>query len=1265
MAAIAWSGRTEDPAFIPVRFAAESELCTATPMPKTDRNLAELKRQVRLLLALDGRALRLADGLWLVRHGRLRDVHALRALLPRPGVARNELKACFTEGTHCEPLSRQHLAAATHALAVLHVHEDELEDTPARWLGGQRRDRAWLAAQRGRVQRLSAWLGAPTNGAALADWFDGAALPPLDARGEALAWLCDTPPTRTPELAGCDDGVFAQVLSRIATHGPRDSDQAAALIAATAGWPGNALDAWWPWLVRGVDPREVECWPPASRARAAPPGDWPMDAVGIYLRLTAALLRTPGGGRLNLVPSQFARLASGRRTTLLALASALDQVLAGDAGTVEQTLALADSALRLDGRLQLPQAAPLRAGIGNAADPGFTEWLGDDALVDRYLSLREALGEPVEISRRLHQDFAATQRGEVERTFLAALPADDPRRARLARPAANDPARTRRRIAAECTQLELRWRMAQADRALRDTLARALGAASPRWDEAWRDAARLYLAVDQNHAELKGLLRAAAAGDAPAWRLRLTGNAAWLARAAAHIDTQAWLDPPAHSFPWRGSICTLAAERDPLQALRMGLPFDSCLAIDAGCNRHSAIINALDANKWVVYLRDPRGRILARQLVAISSDWRLVGYRVYTSIGTGEGLIDAFADYARALAARCGIEPADHGQPETLNGRDWYDDGTLPWRPSDAGEAARQVADYLAGLGMDALDIPGLNLANEARRHALARAGHVAALPDWYDARPSGLRNLALLQARYGRNGLLRLLGDPQRRDRYRFEPLREAPLSELLKLRRQLQDPARVGFGRDLGDNPVDDAAIRHALRELLAEPPDARFDDDSFEHALLTLLPRWVETLPFAALAARLPLLARAWDRLASGLPADCADCVRSSEDWLLRALRGAWRQDPDPPRMLRLLQARHTGDRLPHWLLALASREHLSAPAALPLFAPPQPDRSVQRALAALVARHPALRSHPLQLAARLRHSSPDELDIGSIEWPEAPPWDALGDAICDWPALWPALRRYARRPGDLSPCGAVEAHWARQVATAWRAALPASVAALDDESPAAARILGDIGDAGLIDEARKLLRRHAHRARGERKRAHEAQAVLNAADGAGTLGAMQRAWRSLDESTDEAELTLLAAHPEARSLTDALIEHPQPPVWARAWLQRQLPGCFDAQRCLRLWQHPQWRELALLAAPQAWSASHARRLLQRWPQDLGEQWLAQALQSGNTDLLDDGDLEWFRRLARLAAANCSDEQRRALFQALPDALAASVWLSAAPE
>lgn len=1231
-------------------------------MPKADRNLTELKRQVRLLLALDGRALRLADGLWLVREGRVRDVHALRALLQRPGVARNALKACFTEGTHCEPLSRQHLAAATHALAVLQTHVDELEATPARWLGGQRRDRAWLAAQRQRVQRLSAWMLAPPDGAALAAWHDVDALPPLDACGEALAWLCDAPPTRAVDLGGIAATALAQALQRVAAHGPRASDRAAALILATHGWPTDALDAWWAWLAQGVDPVDVAAWPEHRRAKAAPGGDWSLPAVTVYLRLTGALLHAPGGSKLKLAPGQFARLAGGRKATLLALASALDQVLRSEPGAIEQTLALADAALRLDARWSLPEAAPLRPGLGARIDAGFVDWLGRAALVDRYLSLREALGEPAEISRRLRQDYLAVERAAGVRAFLATLAADDPRRGALARRVTADPARTIRRLDAECRQLELRWRMQQVDAALRDALARAVGSPVPRWDEAWRDAARLYLAVDLNHAELKGLLRAAAAGDAPNWRLRLPGNAGWLARAAARLDTEAWLAPPTHAFPWRGAACTLAAERDPLQALRMGLPFDSCLAIDDGCNRHSAIINALDANKWVVYLRDPRGRILARQLIAVSSDWRLVGYRVYTSIGTADGLIDAFHEYARALGAQCGIELADSGAPETLNGREWYDDGSHPWHRTEAGESARLIDAYLSELGIAAPEIPGLDLADEARRWALARDGHVAALPNWFDARPSGLRNLALLQARYGRERLLRLLGDDYRRDRYRLEAAGEPTLGELLRLCRQLHDPDRAGFGRNLDDVVFDRTSIHQAIGEVLAQRAGTPFADDGLEHALLTLLPRWAESLTFPALAAELPLLARTYEHLTGGLPDDCAACIRVSQDALLRALRAAWRREPDPGRMLRLLRQRHDSACLPRWLLALAAREHLAQPAALPLFAPPLPDRAVLRAIDALIARFPPLRADPLRLAATLRHSDPATLDPESIEWPDAPPWAALGDAICDWPALWPALRRYARRPGDLAEGTAAETCWASHVATAWRDALPGQVAALDDDSEAASRILADIGNPALADEARRLLRRHAHRARRNTERAQRVAQILSAA-GDASLDTLRRVWLTRDAAARKADGAALAAHPDARALVDALIELPTAPAWGSEFLAQCLPRSFDPYRYRRLWQHPGWRPLADLAAPQPWSASHARRLLQQWPEELGNHWLLRELRAGTTDLLGDGALDWYRKLATLAGSHCTREQWQAVFAALPDALAATAF--SAPE
>lgn len=1254
-------------------------------MPKPDRNLTELKRQVRLLLALEGRVLRLASGIWLVRAGRVLDPMALSYLIAEPAVSRNALKACLAPDAVCEPLSRQHLAAATHALAVLDIHRDELASTPARWLGGQRRDANWLQAQRRRVERLSAWLGAaaevdrgtaqlvrltstsvgpasPIATRALHAWLDVDTLPALDTRGAALAWLCEHAPSGPLGLDALDEPGFRQGLERVAAHGPYAADSAAALLLATRGWSVASLDAWWPWLAQGIAVNSVSGWPESrgARAAAAPPREWPLAAVRVYVRLAAALLRAPGGSRLRLTPASFARVAAARKPTLVALAAVLEQLLRDGASEIEQTLALADTALRLDSKLALPASAPTQTGLAAQLEAGFAEWIGDSELVDRYLSLRLALNESASVSLRLRQDHAAVERSAAQRRFLESLTTDDPRRAQLTRLTATaDPTRTRRRLRAECANLELRWRMAAVDRALRETLARVLGTSTPRWDEAWRDAARLYLGVDRNHQELKALLRAAAAGSGEDWRRQLPGNAEWLQRAEHHLDVDAWLAPPTHAFPWRGETCTLAAERDPLQALRMGLPFDSCLALDDGCNRHSAIINALDVNKWVVYLRDHKGRILARQLLAVSSGWQLLGYRVYTSIGAADGLIDAFHAYARAIASNCGMACADHGVPETLNGDDWYDDGTWAWRADDSAERPQQLAAYAATIGSELPTAPTAEFIDEARRWSLAREGHVEALQTWCDTRPSGLRNYDLLQGRYGRGTLLRLLGDGHRRDRYQYELQREAPLGTLLNLRRQLHDPRRIGFGRDLGDNVFDTPTLRRALRELL-QGPTATFDDDGLEHALLTLMPRWAETLPFAELATQLPLLAMAFDRLRQGLPEDCHDCVGGAECALLLALRAAWRRQPDRARMLRLLAARHPTPRLSRWLLALGAREHLSAPAALPLFAAPHQDRGVLRAIDGLVARCPPLRSDPLRLAATLRHSDPATLAIDAVEWPDVAPWQAIGDAICDWPTLWPALRRYARRPGDVSACSLFEVHWARQVRTAWHHGLPEQVAALDEASVAAARIVAGLGMAELIEASRHLLRRHAHRARRQRQRAAEIHQLLGCADPEGGLGGIRRAWQRLQmPDAPDAAVAAVRSHPEARALTDALVDLTQPPSWGGAFLRLTLPGTYDARRCLRLWQHPTLHDLTDLAEPQAWSASHARRVLQQWPADLGEHWLIRMLAAGNTDLVDDGPVEWYQRLAGLAAGHCTPAARQTLFEALPDALSASVF------
>ena len=84
----------------------------------------------------------------------------------------------------------------------------------------------------------------------------------------------------------------------------------------------------------------------------------------------------------------------------------------------------------------------------------------------------------------------------------------------------------------------------------------------------------------------------------------------------------------------------------------MGSYANSCLAPE-GINAFSAIANTLDINKRVVYLRDGAGRVLARQLLAISETPELVCFDIYYR-DDGETL--TFASEVRPLFA-AGVAP--------------------------------------------------------------------------------------------------------------------------------------------------------------------------------------------------------------------------------------------------------------------------------------------------------------------------------------------------------------------------------------------------------------------------------------------------------------------------------------------------------------------------------------------------------------------------------------------------------------------------------
>jgi hypothetical protein len=200
--------------------------------------------------------------------------------------------------------------------------------------------------------------------------------------------------------------------------------------------------------------------------------------------------------------------------------------------------------------------------------------------------------------------------------------------------------------------------------------------------------------ISSNRKLLLRLLRAHLAGDL-GWRQRHPANAALLQRLAeSGVDPALWLaaQPRVYRFgAVAGGRVRLHAETNPLRILQMGNYSDTCLSF-GGANAFSAVANACELNKRVIYAADGAGHVVGRQLVALNADGGLVGFHVYTSLPNQESaaaLRALFRRYAADFAARCGLALADDGRVPLLFAERWYDDGIVPWDSEDGAVAHR------------------------------------------------------------------------------------------------------------------------------------------------------------------------------------------------------------------------------------------------------------------------------------------------------------------------------------------------------------------------------------------------------------------------------------------------------------------------------------------------------------------------------------------------------------------------------------------------
>lgn len=319
----------------------------------------------------------------------------------------------------------------------------------------------------------------------------------------------------------------------------------------------------------------------------------------------------------------------------------------------------------------------------------------------RFIRARQRTAEDTALPAGLRRALALPQRLAGEWAYLEAAIARQPSRADLTLRAAN----LRERLTDEAglaatVRAEVRERLTDlADEAalaaaehlalepFRQRLAVVARAEvdAGAFDDTLVNAAQLSVGLKQNRRLLRTVLRAHFAGDRE-WRERQPANRQFLAALAAQGgDAAAWAAPLSGEYACpnaKGGRVRLTGERDPLRVLQMGTIFGTCLSAGQ-FNAFSAVTNACEANKLVIYATDGTGRIVGRQLIAITDAWGLVGFRIYSLLpdAGGEGSLRAcFRRYVVELAARCHLPLVNKGDVPILFAQDWYDDGIFTWR---------------------------------------------------------------------------------------------------------------------------------------------------------------------------------------------------------------------------------------------------------------------------------------------------------------------------------------------------------------------------------------------------------------------------------------------------------------------------------------------------------------------------------------------------------------------------------------------------------
>src|SRR6185436_4501897 len=506
-------------------------------------------------------------------------------------------------------------------------------------------------------------------------------------------------------------------------------------------------------------------------------------------------------------------------------------------------------------------------------------------------------------------------------------------------------------------------------------------------------------------------------------------------------------------------------EEDPVEVLRMGVPFNTCLSLEDGCNAAATVLNALDVNKRVLYLRDAAGKLVARQLIGVSSDFTFLCYRLYSAQDV-PGLAQAFEGLCEEIAREAGLPLGDQGEPEVLHDGFWYDDGVEPLTKSPPATKSAPatkspptpVEEYCRFLGLPVPPEASSSLRDEAELWRALEAKDARRFGGLVSLYRCSLAQRELSARLVEELGIEKLARRYRRGDRDLLPVLvwhwKDEGAEALLRAVRRLSPSSltsNVAYeclqGLTLSPAAMKEMAL--LATDLLAR--GEAVSDDGLEHSTMAELPQVIPRLSLAQLLDLCDRLAPVWDRVAADNPG-CSSCRAGAQNTVAAAAEGVFLRDPDTRLVVSCLRSRRRSDLARRVALRILGRfpfprqisQSVPVAALRALERAPGDAPSVRKTLRELAVRHPVLGRSPEMLAAYLRQGA--SIDLSAWPVPDDPPFEVLADLVLHVPELVPWLAEHFGVPDSnilyWSP-DPWELYVQRTVATPWRRRLAREV------------------------------------------------------------------------------------------------------------------------------------------------------------------------------------------------------------------------------